>query len=206
MVNSADQVEKNVSASFGYVKKDMLMLNDALSDVHDKIQHLSMNNAALLDEIRKLSEMVNKLNVKKAPAKKAKVVKKVVKKKPSKDDLTKVEGVGPAIKKLLWKNKIETFKDLAKTPVQELRDILDTKGPMFQMHNPSTWARQAKLAQKKKWVELERYQAKLDGGISKKATNNKSVPKTKTVVKKTIETPVKGEVKKVVKTEEIVYS
>jgi len=54
MEKSVKQVEKNVSASFGYVKKDMLMLNDAFSDLHDKVQHLSLNHAMLLEEIQKL--------------------------------------------------------------------------------------------------------------------------------------------------------
>ena len=101
MVNSAEQVEKNVSASFGYVKKDMLMLNDALSDVHDKIQHLSMNNAALLDEIRKVSAAVNKLGAGKVSAKKKAKPKKAAKKKakPKKKVSTKVDkGVKKVVK------------------------------------------------------------------------------------------------------------
>jgi len=73
------QVEKNISASFGYVKKDMLMLNDAFSDLHDKVQHLSMNHALLLEEVEKLrSEVVGKKKSVK------KVVKKVSKKKKRK--------------------------------------------------------------------------------------------------------------------------
>ena len=51
MEKTIEQVEKNVSASFGYVKKDMLMLNDAISDLNDKIQHLCLNHDSLLAEI-----------------------------------------------------------------------------------------------------------------------------------------------------------
>ncbi len=47
----SEQFKKNVQASFGYVKKDLLMVNDAISDLHDKIQHLSMNHASLLQKI-----------------------------------------------------------------------------------------------------------------------------------------------------------
>ncbi len=78
MEKSANQVEKNVSASFGYVKKDMLMLNDAFSDLHDKVQHLSLNHAMLLEEIGKLKKQVTG---RKPAAKKKKTAKKVVKKK-----------------------------------------------------------------------------------------------------------------------------
>lgn len=60
MEKTLEQLEKNVSASFGYVKKDMLMLNDAFSDLNDKIQHLSLNHATLLGEIEKLREVAGK--------------------------------------------------------------------------------------------------------------------------------------------------
>lgn len=80
MEKSIKQVEKNVSASFGYVKKDMLMLNDAFSDIHDKIQHLSLNHATLLSEIEKLRSELKTSG--KKPKEKVKLVKKkVVKKK-----------------------------------------------------------------------------------------------------------------------------
>jgi hypothetical protein len=62
MKKSAGQVEKNVSASFGYVKKDMLMLNDAFSNLHDKMQHLSLNHAMLLEEIGKIRKEIAELD------------------------------------------------------------------------------------------------------------------------------------------------
>ena len=57
MTNTLNQVEKNTQASFGYVKKDLMNLNDTVSDLQTKIQHLSMNHAALL---AKISEMESK--------------------------------------------------------------------------------------------------------------------------------------------------
>ena len=80
MEKSTKQVEKNVSASFSYVKKDMLMLNDAFSDLHDKVQHLSLNHAMLLEEIEKLKKEIRKPSAKKKVIKK-RTIKKVVKKK-----------------------------------------------------------------------------------------------------------------------------
>ncbi|MCK4650069.1 hypothetical protein KAT36_02450 [Candidatus Pacearchaeota archaeon] len=70
MEKSTGQMEKNVSASFGYVKKDMLMLNDAFSDLHDKVQHLSLNHAMLLEEIGKIRDELSKVVVKKPTKKK----------------------------------------------------------------------------------------------------------------------------------------
>lgn len=58
VIQSIEQLEKNVSASFGYVKKDLLMLNDAISDINDRIQHLSLNHAALLEKLQKIDEKV----------------------------------------------------------------------------------------------------------------------------------------------------
>ena len=57
-VQSLPQFEKNVSASFGYVKKDLLMINDSISDLHDQIQHLSLNNAALLGKMAELEQKI----------------------------------------------------------------------------------------------------------------------------------------------------
>jgi predicted nucleic acid-binding Zn-ribbon protein len=79
MVNSVNQLEKNVSASFGYVKKDLLMLNDSISDLHDKIQHLSLNNVALMEKIQTLENAIVK-----DERKMKKVVKKSSKKKTKK--------------------------------------------------------------------------------------------------------------------------
>ncbi|MBC8435022.1 hypothetical protein H8D91_00795 [archaeon] len=85
MVNSIGQLERNVSASFGYVKKDLLMLNDSVSDLHDKIQHLSLNNVALMEKLRSLENALVKDEKKlKKVAKKKVAKKKVAKKKVAK--------------------------------------------------------------------------------------------------------------------------
>ncbi len=76
MEKTLKQLEKNISASFSYVKKDMLMLNDAFSDIHDKIQHLSLNHATLLGEIEKLQKAIGGKNTSKREA-----VKKIAKRK-----------------------------------------------------------------------------------------------------------------------------
>lgn len=91
MEKSAEQVEKNVSASFGYVKKDILMLNDAVSDLHDKIQHLSLNHAGLLEEIGRLRKELKKEDKKITKvAKSSKVAKSKSVKKSSKPKSKKV--------------------------------------------------------------------------------------------------------------------
>ena len=78
MEKTTTQIEKNVAASFGYVKKDLLMVNDSLSDLQDKISHLSINHADLLSEIEKIRNQISEKKVKST-----KKVSKVKKKKVS---------------------------------------------------------------------------------------------------------------------------
>ena len=80
MENPAKQIEKNISASFSYVKKDMLMLNDAFSDMHDKVQQLSLNHAMVLEEVKKLQKGLTELKGEKS-TKKIIITKKKINKK-----------------------------------------------------------------------------------------------------------------------------
>ena len=41
MAGTIDEVEKNTKESFSYVKKDLMMLNDAVSEIYGKIQKLT---------------------------------------------------------------------------------------------------------------------------------------------------------------------
>jgi predicted flap endonuclease-1-like 5' DNA nuclease len=80
------------------------------------------------------------------------------------DDLTKIEGIGPKIASLLKADGIETFEKLSKSSEKTLKAILIKAGPRFQMHNPSTWATQAKIAAKGDWKALKKMQDELNGG------------------------------------------
>ena len=103
--------------------------------------------------------------------------------KKKKDDLTKIEGIGPAAVKLLSKGGIKTFADLSNAKVSELREILGTK-----RYNPTTWARQAKLAANEDWDKLDNLQEKLDGGKPKKEAAKTKTTKTKTTKTKATKT------------------
>jgi predicted flap endonuclease-1-like 5' DNA nuclease len=80
------------------------------------------------------------------------------------DDLTKVEGIGPAIAKLLNAAKIYTFKELSDTKISQLQAILTKAGPRFQMHTPGSWPKQASLASDGRWDDLKKLQDVLTGG------------------------------------------
>jgi predicted flap endonuclease-1-like 5' DNA nuclease len=92
--------------------------------------------------------------------------KTVTKAKPVvvKDDLTKVEGIGKKIEALLYKNKIYSYKQLSKTTIKSLKEVLDAGGSKFSIHNPGSWPKQAKLAAEAKWEDLALLQQHLKGG------------------------------------------
>ncbi|MBI1225334.1 MAG: 50S ribosomal protein L27 [Bacteroidetes bacterium] len=81
-----------------------------------------------------------------------------------KDDLKKIEGIGPAIEKLLNAEGIVTFAGLSETAADKIKDILVAAGSRFGFHDPTTWPHQASLAAAGKWDELKKLQDELDGG------------------------------------------
>ena len=91
-------------------------------------------------------------------------VKKEKKQKAEKDNLQMIEGVGPKIEKLMNKHGVRTFADVVSSDVTGLEDILLAGWPRYQVHSPTTWPDQARLAMQGKWSELEEYQGILNRG------------------------------------------
>lgn len=83
------------------------------------------------------------------------------------DDLRVIEGIGPKIEEVLFSNGIQTYRDLAVTSVDRIREILATAGSRYTMHNPGTWSAQANLAANGEWENLKAYQDFLNAGKSK---------------------------------------
>ena len=82
----------------------------------------------------------------------------------AKDDLKKVEGIGPKIESLLNDAGIHSFARLSGSSADYIKQILRNAGDRFAMHDPTTWAKQAEMADKGLWERLEKWQDKLDGG------------------------------------------
>jgi len=82
----------------------------------------------------------------------------------TKDDLTKVEGIGPKLAEILNASGINGFRTLAGTTPVQLRAVLDMAEGNFAAHDPSTWPQQAQMAADGKWDELQKWQDELDGG------------------------------------------
>ena len=97
----------------------------------------------------------------KAEAPKKEEKKAAAPKKAGKDDLKKIEGIGPKIASVLGEAGISTFADLAKTSPEKISEIItDVRGN----HVTDTWPEQAQLAADGKWDELKKWQDELDGG------------------------------------------
>lgn len=82
-----------------------------------------------------------------------------------KDDLTKIEGIGPKIAEMIQAKGIHTFCDLADASTSELQSILDEGGPAYRIANPGTWAEQAALLCAGKIEEFNALCLELDGGV-----------------------------------------
>ncbi len=88
-------------------------------------------------------------------------------KKYTHDDLKAVEGIGPKIEQLLHSDGIRTWSTLSKAPVSQLKDILEKAGPRYMLADPTTWPKQAGLADAGEWAALDSLQKALKGGREK---------------------------------------
>lgn len=80
------------------------------------------------------------------------------------DDLKAIEGIGPAIEKLMHAAGITTWRQMAETSAEKLQAVLTEAGPRFKLADPGTWPKQAELAADGKYKELQEYQDFLQGG------------------------------------------
>ena len=78
------------------------------------------------------------------------------------DDLTKIEGIGPKVAKVLNESGITTFDALSRSKSTDIQGALNAAG--LQMMNPEGWIEQADLAAKGDWAKLEKLQGELKGG------------------------------------------
>ena len=152
---------------FRYLIDNAVWANDWAADDYTFISQFNIDNSVVaVDEVldvvaKKPAKAKAKVTAtKKAPAKAKSTAKKA-------DDLKKIEGIGPKIASLLNEAGIITFADLAAAKKTALKAVLTAAGPRFKMHNPTTWAKQAKLAAKGEWTKLKKLQDELDGGIAK---------------------------------------
>jgi len=81
------------------------------------------------------------------------------------NDLKIVEGIGPKISEILQENGIKTWWHLAETNPDKIKEHLKAAGSRFQMANPGSWPKQARMAAEGKFDELQKWQDAHDHGI-----------------------------------------
>ncbi len=77
------------------------------------------------------------------------------------DDLQVIEGIGPKIEAIFYGSGIKTYRQIADTPVDHLREVLSVAKMRA---DPGTWPEQAALAANGRWDELEELQTQLQRG------------------------------------------
>jgi large subunit ribosomal protein L20 len=80
------------------------------------------------------------------------------------DDLKLIEGIGPKIADILIAAGITSFRELADTSADRVREILAAAGDRYKMHDPSSWALQSRLAAEGKMDALKTLQDELNAG------------------------------------------
>ena len=152
-------LEEGRTYQYRYLLSDGRWVNDHRADDYVPVNGYQVENCVIsvpAEEEKKTVKAEKAPKAKKASAKTEKAI--------AADDLTKIEGIGKKIADLLQAEKILTFKDLSKASTKKLKGILEVAGSKFQMHDPTNWPKQAKLAAAEKWEELEALQKELVAG------------------------------------------
>ena len=83
------------------------------------------------------------------------------------DDLKKIEGIGPVIEEFLKAKGLTSFAQLAAMSGDEINAVLRNAGTKFQTSDAATWPEQAALACDGRWQEFEALKKSLLGGRRK---------------------------------------
>jgi len=158
------KLENGKRYEFRYLSDDKGWFNDHAADDYVPSPYSGIQNSVVdLSVIPQKEKPIKKTLTKTVKKTASKAATKTIQ-KAKKDDLKKIEGIGPKIASILTEKGIGTFEKLSKASVKVLEGILKEAGPRYAMHKPGSWPKQAKLASTGKWDELKKLQDKLDGG------------------------------------------
>ena len=132
------KLENGKRYEFRYLSPDNGWFNDHAADDYVPSPYYGIDNSVVDLTVMPKAKAQKKKVVKKTPVKKVSAKKTPVK-KAKKDDLKKIEGIGPKIASILTEKGIGTFKKLSSTSVSVLEAILKEAGPRYQMHKPGSW-------------------------------------------------------------------
>lgn len=125
---------------------------------------LTDNNKTISASLTSALARTKEVKVEKTKVKKTAKEAVIVKKGGKKDNLTKIEGIGPKIQEHFNNGGIWTWEQLANTKVSRLQEILDNAGLRYRIHNPGSWPKQAAMAAKGEWDKLKKWQEEHKGG------------------------------------------
>ena len=157
--------------------KERKSTRDNIKKTNAKVEGTTLGDLSVFSELKDAFNepaAEAKAPAKKAPAKKAeakeeapaeaKKAQPAKAKSGDKDDLKKIEGIGPKIMEHLNNAGIMTYAELADANVEDLKQILENAGSRYKMFDPTTWPEQAGIAASGDWDKLKELQDKLDGG------------------------------------------
>jgi len=82
------------------------------------------------------------------------------------DDLTRIEGIGPYYRDILYKAGVTTYAALAKLTKEEIDALIQAAGGR-RSSTTETWPEQASLAAAGRWDDLQALQSTLSAGRRK---------------------------------------
>jgi large subunit ribosomal protein L20 len=136
------------------------------NSVSNKVSE-KLSNEVEDTKVKKVEDEVSQTTITKEVIKEETTTKVVLINEPQSaksDDLKVVEGIGPAIEKLLHATGILTYSDLADADYEKLKEILKDGGSNFSIHDPLNWAKQSALAAAGKFDELKTLKEELVNG------------------------------------------
>jgi predicted flap endonuclease-1-like 5' DNA nuclease/uncharacterized protein YneF (UPF0154 family) len=170
IVEKFNQMEKeaSISTNNAIVSNTQTAKKETIAKVETKVEtpKVETSKPTAKKTVAKTTEVNNKVEPAKT-AKKTTAGKKTVAKTPvsgTKNDLKVIEGIGPAIEKLLNAKNINTYKELADSKIEVIQEILNEGGPRFAMHSPETWPMQAQLLFENRMEDFKKLTEELKGG------------------------------------------
>jgi predicted flap endonuclease-1-like 5' DNA nuclease len=155
-LNQKERRLREQEASTEQTKEQMLKQEQTIRDMEAQLDWRQQTINQLKEALAEREDRLQTLEPQATAAKSATVEVK-------RDDLKRIEGIGPRIAKLLQDAGIVNFEQLAATEVDRLRQILED-AELLALADPSTWSEQASLAAAGDSAALEALQEKLKGG------------------------------------------
>jgi len=118
------------------------------SSSRSKVKKVTATPKSIIKKVAtKTSSRVNR-SAAKETIKKKRIVSSSTKTTSTKDNLTKITGIGPKMQQLLNSQGIHTFKDLKSMSLRDLQAVIDGAGRAFSKYKAKDWRAQATLAAK----------------------------------------------------------